>query len=361
MRRWVVALVILVASSVGAASAAAAEPAASSADRATSSADRTASSADPAGRSTDPAASSADRAPSSAEPAASSAGPAQSNAGPGTPNAGAATSNAVVQQPRSFGYVIGDIVTQRVLLEDRGRPIVPSALPPPGPAGVWLERRASRVETDERGKHWLAIDYQIINSPQALKMISLPALKVPATGGGSELAVSAWPISVAPLTPERPFANGSLGILRPDRNAPLIDTAPITRSLVSLVVILLALIAAWVAWWMWRNWRASAQLPFGVAVREMRGVDENDARAWKALHRAFDSTAGEVVRADALGVLFQRAPQFERLRSPIERFYAESRARFFGASAAPAPAGGGALSLHGLCADLRKIEKSRET
>lgn len=275
-------------------------------------------------------------------------------------NAGPPQSSAVVQQPRSFGYVIGDIVTQRVLLEDRGRPIVPSALPPPGPAGVWLERRASRIETDERGKHWLALDYQIMNSPQALKMVSLPAFKVPASGGGSELVVNAWPISVAPLTPERPFANGSLGILRPDRNAPLIDTAPITRSLVSLIVVLVALLAAWVAWWMWRNWRASAQLPFGVAVRELRGVDDSDPRAWKALHRAFDSTAGQVVRADALGVLFQRAPQFETLRSPIERFYAQSGARFFGATAAATPADG-ALSLHGLCADLRKIEKSRET
>jgi mxaA protein len=288
-----------------------------------------------------------------AESAAPTAAPAQANGGP-------AQSNAVVQQPRSFGYVIGDIVTQRVLLEDNGRPIVPSALPPPGPAGVWLERRASRIETDERGKHWLAIDYQIINSPQALKMISLPAFKVPASSGGTELAVSAWPISVSPLTPERPFANGGLGILRPDRNAPLIDTAPIMRSLVFMVVVLVALIAAWIAWWMWRNWRASAQLPFGVAVRELRGVDESDPRAWKALHRAFDSTAGEVVRADALGVLFQRAPQFEGLRASIERFYAQSGARFFGATAAAAPSDG-ALSLHGLCADLRKIEKSRET
>ena len=289
-----------------------------------------------------------------ADSAAANAAPAQSNTVP-------VQANAVVQQPRSFGYVIGDIVTQRVLLEDHGRPIVPSALPPPGPAGVWLERRASRVETDERGKHWLAIDYQIMNSPQALKMVSLPAFKVPVSGGGSELAVSSWPISVAPLTPERPFANGGLGILRPDRNAPLIDTAPIARSLVFLLVVLVALIAAWVAWWMWRNWCASAQLPFGVAVRELRGVDENDPRAWKALHRAFDSTAGQVVRADALGVLFQRAPQFERLRSPIERFYAQSGARFFGASVAAAPASGGPLSLHGLCADLRRIEKSRET
>jgi mxaA protein len=296
--------------------------------------------------------------------AASEAAPTEANASaPAAPaSASPATVNAVVQQPRSFGYVIGDIVTQRVLLEDRGHPIVPSALPPPGPAGVWLERRASRIEKDARGKRWLAIDYQIMNSPQALTMVSLPAFKVSVSGGGNELVVGEWRISVAPLTPQRPFAQGGMGILRPDRNAPLIDTAPITRSLVSLVIVLAALIAAWVGWWMWRNWRASAQLPFGVAERELRGVDDNDPRAWKALHRAFDSTAGQVVRADALGVLFQRAPHFEKLRTAIEQFYAQSRARFFGTPPASEPAPAGApLSLHELCAHLRKIEKSRET
>jgi hypothetical protein len=36
---------------------------------------------------------------------------------------------AVVEQPRSYGYVVGDIATQRVLLEER----VPDPLPAAGP------------------------------------------------------------------------------------------------------------------------------------------------------------------------------------------------------------------------------------
>ena len=36
---------------------------------------------------------------------------------------------AVVEQPRPFGYVVGDVVTQRVLLEIGGQGFAPAALP----------------------------------------------------------------------------------------------------------------------------------------------------------------------------------------------------------------------------------------
>ena len=35
------------------------------------------------------------------------------------------THDAVVQQPRAFGYVLGDVVRQRVLLEDGGHAYAP--------------------------------------------------------------------------------------------------------------------------------------------------------------------------------------------------------------------------------------------
>ena len=259
-------------------------------------------------------------------------------------------SGAVVQQPRSFGYVVGDIVTQRVLLEDKkGRAFEPVSLPPAGPAGVWLERRAARLEDDASGRHWLAVDYQIMNSPQTLAVITLPSL--------TELGVPEWPISVSPLTPREAFARVGLGSLRPDRGTPFVDVTSTMRWLAIWLTAAVVLAAAWVGWWMWRNWLASSRLPFGVALRELRGMEEGEPRAWHALHRAFDGTAGQVVRADALSVLFERVPDLEQLRSPIERFYAQSAARFFtGAPAQTQP-----VSLHELCVELRRIEKRRET
>jgi mxaA protein len=282
----------------------------------------------------------------------------QPSSQPQSPKARQPPPNAVVAQARAFGYVLGDVVTQRVLLEENGHAFTPAVLPQPGPLGIWLERRGTRVGRDARGRQWLAVEYQIMNSPQALTVVSVPAWTLISSTGDPPLRVGEWPISVAPLTPSKPFANAGLGTLRPDRAAPLVGIAPMQRWLAIWIGAFVVSLLAWAAWWAWRNWRATSSQPFAVALREMRGVDETAPQAWHALHRAFDRTAGQVVQAGALAPLFKRAPYLESLRSPIEAFFAASAARFFGvrsALASPEP------SLHALCGELRRIEKRHES
>jgi len=270
-----------------------------------------------------------------------------------------ATQAAVVEQPRSFGYVIGDIATQRVLLEDRGRAFTPDPLPAAGPLGNWVERRGARIEKDSHGRRWLAVDYQIMNSPQAIKLVTLPAWKLAVKGGSADLAIPEWQISVATLTPEQPFGRVGLGGLRPDRGAPSIDVAPMRRWMTIWTSSALALMLLWAGWWGWRNWQAASRQPFAKALRELRGIDDGSSQAWLALHRAFDATAGRVVQLETLPSLFERAPRFEPQRSAIERFFSQSSARFF--ETGGATTGNGAVSVRALCAELRRIEKRHET
>jgi mxaA protein len=264
--------------------------------------------------------------------------------------------NAVVAQSRSFGYVLGDVVTQRVLLEDKGHAFTPAVLPQPGPMGIWLERRSARVETDERGRKWLAVEYQIMNSPRALTVVAVPAWTLASKSDGEPLRIGEWPISVAPLTPPQPFSNAGLGTLRPDRAAPLVDVAPMQRWLAIWIGAFIVALVAWAAWWAWRNWRATTSQPFAVALRQMRGVDDTAPSAWHALHRAFDRTAGQVVQAGALSPLFARAPHLEPMRSPIEDFFTASAIRFFDVPGSEPP-----VSLRTLCFELRRIEKRHES
>lgn len=268
-----------------------------------------------------------------------------------------ATQPAVVEQPRSFGYVIGDIATQRVLLEENGRAFTPNSLPVAGPLGNWVERHAVRIESDPRGRRWLVVDYQIMNSPQQIKLVTLPAWRLAAKeGAAADLAIPEWQISVATLTPEQPFGRAGLGGLRPDREAPAIDVAPMRRRMMTGIGFALALMLLWAGWWSWRNWLASSHQPFAKALREIRGVDEASPQAWVALHRAFDATAGRVVQVETLPQLFERAPRLKPQRSAIEAFFAQSSARFFETGAA-APA----VSVRALCTELRRIEKRHET
>lgn len=309
------------------------------------------------------------------------AAPATSDAGPGTPaatrgtapEASGATSPEIVQQPRPFGYVLGDTLTQRILLRSAGQEFEPVAYPPTERAGLWFARRSSKIERGEDGRRWLAIDYQLVNAPQTLMTVNLPAMTLKSKAG-SVLAVPEWPISVAPLTPRAAFAKGGLQELRPDHAAPTLPTLKLQRQLEVWLSAFALTVVLWFGWWLVRALRAAANQPFASALREIRRTGDNTAAAWLALHRAFDRTAGRALQTTTLPVLFKRAPHFEFQRAAIEQFYAESNRRFFGGAAstgAPdgiatpgsgsaSPASAAQVSLRALATTLRRIEKQHE-
>jgi mxaA protein len=266
-----------------------------------------------------------------------------------------AAPDAIVERPRSFGYVVGDLLTQRVLLQAEGHAFEPAALPRAERIGVWLERRTPRIESTPDGRRWLTVEYQTINAPQALTLITVPAWELAAKSGGAALKIGEWPISVSALTPRLAFSKGSLEELRPDRLAPVIATEPIRRQLAISLSVFILTFAAWLGWWLWRNWRAASSQPFARALREMHRLENMAPEAWQALHHAFDRTAERVTQTATLGTLFQRAPHLTPLRPKIEQFFSQSGEFFFG-TGLPADA----ISVRTLCAELRQLEKRHE-
>lgn len=257
---------------------------------------------------------------------------------------------ATVDQPRPFGYVIGDVITQRVRLTSPGLDFQPAEPPPVQRVNIWFERRASRVETDADGNRWLVVDYQLINAPANLATVNLPAWEIEAEAGDARLRIPAASISIAPLisADSSPTADQ----LRPDHGVSVIDTAPTRTGLVTWSIALGLILAAWLAWARWRNWRDSLDRPFARASHELRRLDESAPEAWQALHRAFDRTAGRVLQIETLPFLFERAPHLQPKRADIERFFAASNERFFGAGLQGDP-----LSVRTLCQELLRIER----
>ena len=298
--------------------------------------------------------------------AASAAPPASVSAAPPVgASAAAAPGTAVVRQPRDFGHVIGDVLTQRVLLQDGGRPLRPLALPPADRVGPWLERRAPRLETDDEGRRWLAIDYQFVNAPRALATTPLPALAIrtalgeaPRRSGadvaadGPTLAVPSWPVSVGPLTPAA--ASLDPAALRPDAPVQLPSTAALRLRLGASAATLAAILAAWLGWWSWRERREAVRLPFARAERELRRLEPASAAAWQALHRAVNASAGRVVPAGGLARWLDERPELRPLQPRLEEFFRRSSRRFFD----PAVAGGDeGFDLLALCRALRRTER----
>ena len=297
--------------------------------------------------------------PAAASTASNSTSPPTSarKSGPGT--------LAVVDPPRATGYFVGDTVTQRVLLEKDGQPVSPIALPTPGRVSAWFERRKASVQTDAPGRRWLTVEYQILNAPPKLVRVKLPAWSLAIKGNSGDpatvLRIPEDLISVAPLSlPGSPTQVGTTD-LRPDHLPPLIETAPIRRAMEASAGALCLTLAAWLGWVVWRNRRALATQPFASALREMRTLDDREPRAWQALHRAFDRTAGRVIQSATLPILFERAPQLAPAREDIEQFFTQSSLMFFGVTP---PVTGQAVakgpSPRALCVELRRIEKQHE-
>jgi mxaA protein len=262
---------------------------------------------------------------------------------------------ADVQQPRAFGYTLGDVITQRVLLASKTKPFELAKLPATQRVGMWLERRASRVESAADGERWLIVEYQVINAPRILTTITVPPLLLESPQPDTKLLVPEWSVSVSPLTPPTAFDSAGLGKLRPDRKGALIETAPIKRQVWIWLVAMAATAAAWIGWTLWRNRLAALNQPFARAWYEMRQLDEASPHAWQALHRAFDRTAGRVMHTDALPLLFDRAPHLQPLRARIEEFFAASSERFFGAGTQTTR-----VSVRSLCAELQRVERQHE-
>lgn len=260
---------------------------------------------------------------------------------------GKRTLTATVEQPRPFGYVVGDLVTQRVLLTTPSLDFHPTALPPVQRVNIWFERRASRIESGSDGRRWLVTDYQVINAPPTLTTISLPKWDIENKEGGVHLEIPTAPISIAPL-----ISSTTAGQLRPDRQVSIIDTAPVRTRLFGWSIALGITLAAWLGWLQWRNWRDSLDRPFARALHELRRVDDSAPEAWQAMHRAFDQTAGRVLQIETLPSLFERAPHLQPQRAEIERFFAQSNERFFGAGLHS-----NALSVRALAGELRRIER----
>jgi mxaA protein len=266
---------------------------------------------------------------------------------------------AQVEQPRGFGHFVGDRLTQRVLLESAGQPVRLAGLPPVAHIGVWLERQASRIEPDALGRDWLVVQYQLLNAPQAPTRVQLPALALAGAGASTSLQVPAWPIDVAPLVARASIDGIDSRSLRPDRPAPLRDTALLLQRLRVSMAGLAAVAVAWLGWWLWRNRRERQRQPFAMALQALRRLDDDSPAAWQTLHHAIDLTAGRVTRSTSLPALFDARPQFAPLRPQLEAFYAQSAVRFFGeaasavSSTAPAAI---AIAPRQLCRALRRIE-----
>ena len=263
---------------------------------------------------------------------------------------------ALVQQPRAYGYTIGDLLQQRIALGTIAVPFVPAELPRIGRIGSSLWRRRVAQQVDAGGQHWLQIEYQLINTPQSLTVWYLPKLILKSADGSNSITVANAAFSVSPFTPPQPFEEAALPALQPDAPPAPVSLTSIMRRIRLATAALSLVLATWAALLLWRYLQRGRYLPFACAVRDMRALrqaPEVDALALqRRLHHAFNTTAGAVVRPATLPHLLQQAPHLAIERSAINDFLQKSHAAFFGGQPPSEPS-----SITALAQRLRRLEQ----
>ncbi|MGB7990218.1 MAG: nonribosomal peptide synthetase MxaA [Candidatus Methylophosphatis roskildensis] len=239
---------------------------------------------------------------------------------------------------RPFGYTIGDVVVQTLHLQvPAGQSLIESSLPREGRAGAWVERRAVDVKPEAGG--WrIALTYQFINAPLELRTVALPPVKLQMRDGERTLdeTLAESPVTLAPLTPAVVLARAGLEEMRPDVAPPLIDTTPQVRRLSAYALAAGLIGFAWAAWHFGFGLAGRRARPFARAERDLRRLLDRDAQpiarrdALRMIHRALDASAGSTVFAESLDAFFARRPRFAPAHDDVKRFFAASRAEFFG-------------------------------
>jgi mxaA protein len=273
---------------------------------------------------------------------------------------------ASADEPRAFGYRIGDRVERALTLDvPAGLRLDEATLPRPGGRGRAIELTSVEHHSAAMAggtRHQLRLVYQIFLSPPELRTLELPPLKLHFSGQPREqdLRVDAWPVTVAPLAPVDASPRRGLGELRPDQPPPLIDTRP-GRWRLAVYALLLALLLGYLAEvYLGLPWRARRRRPVARAWRQLRSLSPDAAASeWRAafqrMHEALNETAGEVLFEQGVERFLAAQPRYAGLRDELLEFFRRSRSEFF------APGGAASVGdrawLLTFCRRCRDVER----
>jgi mxaA protein len=290
-----------------------------------------------------------------------------------------ATASAAADEPRAYGYSVGDVVQRRVQLQlPPGWRVDLDALPLARRPGQAIELRRAELQGQA-----LLLEYQVFLAPTEVRTLELPVLRLRLLGppgqpgpGEQFLRVDAWPLTVAPLVPVDVSPRRGLGELQPDAPLPPQDTSPHLRRLLAYAGA--ATVLGLLLWQRLvglpgtarrrrpfaRAWRALQRLPAEPVPQA--GVDTAAAagaqrQAFQLLHQALNRSAGQVLFAAGLPAFLAQQPAYAVLQPALAEFFRRSERTFFAQPAAGS--GDAALQaqdiawLRQLCRQLLAVER----
>ena len=275
------------------------------------------------------------------------------------------TLSATQDEPRAFGYFVGDRVVRLIDIQAPAPlRLDEESLPVAGRQGQALELRRVSWQRNAAagGTHYaLTLEYQVFLAPREVRTLEMAPLKLRFAGAPrvQELRIEAWPVTVAPLVPVEASPRHGLGEFRPDAAPPLIDTRPALWRLAGCAVLAALLLVYLAHVYLALPWWSRRQRPFAIAWPQVRGLSatsspEQMRAAMQALHQALNHSAGRVLFDHGVAAFIALQPRFAPLESELRGFFRLSHDTFF---AAGSEAAADPTALVTLCRRCRDIER----
>ncbi len=262
-----------------------------------------------------------------------------------------------VETPRPFGYVNGDEIPQRIVIETRsGISLQPGSLPAKGQINRWLN--LNQVTVKQTGQRYqIDLLYQVYYAPLEVKSLTLPGFTVQLSQGEKSISqsVPAWTFTLSPLRELVVRQTEQGEYMRPDSPPLLLENTQALYGLAASLAIA-ALIAAYLCFLYGFFPNMLRRTLFKQALRKLAGLSKADmGQALTIVHHALNSLNGQPLFYNQLSQFYLRNPQYLQVSSQLAWFFNYSNRYFFSDGMIAV-----AQDLHqikDLCEQCRKIER----
>jgi len=235
-----------------------------------------------------------------------------------------------VETPRPFGYVIGDEIAQRIVIETRpGIALQTASLPARGQINRWLNLTQITVEQQD-AQTVINLRYQVFYAPLEVKMLSLPGFTLQFAQGDNTLTkvVPDWSFTVAPLRELAVRKNEQHEYMRPDVRPPLLPDSAAQMGLWSSFSVSI-LLGAYLAY-LYGYFPQSRRRVFKQALKQLAKLSEGDmAQVLTIAHKAFNKLNRQPLFQHQLADFYRQHSDYQRINKPLEWFFDYSYHYFF--------------------------------
>ena len=265
-----------------------------------------------------------------------------------------------VETPRPFGYVNGDEIPQRIVIETRsGITLQTGSLPAKGQINRWLN--LNQVTVKQSGQRYeIDLRYQVFYAPLEVKSLTLPGFTMQLSQGEKSIGknIPAWSFTLSPLRELVVRQTEQGEYMRPD-SPPLLlaNTQALYGLLASLTVALL--IAAYLSFLYGCFPNRLRRTLFKQALRKLAGLSKADMeQVLTIVHHTLNSLNGQPLFYNRLSQFYLRNPQYLQVSSQLDWFFNYSNRYFF--SVGMIAVAQDLQQIKDLCERCRKIERGSQ-